>query len=47
MEDLITTLFPIETDDRIINRLQERFKKMKEEVKTAAKGISSRTEDEI
>lgn len=43
----MAALFPIETDDRNINRLQERFKKMKEDVRTAAKGISSKTEEEI
>lgn len=47
MEDMMATLFPIETDDQIINRIQERFKKMKEDVRTAAKVIGSKTEEEI
>lgn len=46
MDDLKTVLFHIDTDDQIINQLQRRFKKMKEEVKVAANGLRKRSEEE-
>lgn len=47
MDDLMTILFHIDTDDLCINQLQRRFQRMKEEVKNAAKGLSKHPEEEI
>ena len=46
MDDLMTVLFHIDTDDQCINQLQRRFKKMKEEVKIKASGLSKHSEEE-
>lgn len=47
MDDLMTVLFHIDTDDQSISQLQRKFQKMKKEVKTTAKGLSKRTEEEV
>lgn len=46
MDDLMTVLFHIDTDDQSINQLQFRFQKMKEEVNIAANGLRKHTEEE-